>query len=306
MMSRPIVVVVALFLIGAGTMASTQAPPATLRDLAGGRDDVRRLEVPTNEGRFDAITALLRERGVRFEVERFTIEPRGSERRTEGRNVVVTLGSGEGTVVVCAHYDAARLPDGSLSRGAIDNASSSVILVRLAEALGRDVLKKRVKLVFFDMEEVGLVGSTRYLETHGPVGIDAVVNLDINAAGDTVIYGPAHSAINAQLRRAFVESCAARDIPCVGFGTMPPGDDRTFSGAAVPTLSVAILPAVEVHQLWLRIHGGEQSGLASGTVPSTARTIHTADDQSDKVESAAMKRVFDLILHVVRTLAANE
>jgi len=33
------------------------------------------------------------------------------------------------SIVVGAHYDAVRLSDGTLSRGAVDNAASSVILV---------------------------------------------------------------------------------------------------------------------------------------------------------------------------------
>ena len=95
----------------------------------------------SNEARFDALTALLRSRGLTFTVEPFTIEkPVGREPRTEGRNIVVTIGEGPEEVVIGAHYDAVRLADGSLSPGAVDNAASSVMLIRLAEALRTETL----------------------------------------------------------------------------------------------------------------------------------------------------------------------
>src|SRR5262245_23579866 len=114
-----------------------QTLPATAPQAAGLVGDVRRMTAAnTNEARFDALTTMLRNRGLTFAVELFTIEkPLGREPRTEGRNVVVTLGQGPDEVVIGAHYDAARLTDGSLSRGAVDNAASSVMLIRLAEAL---------------------------------------------------------------------------------------------------------------------------------------------------------------------------
>ena len=145
----------------------------------------------SNEARFDALTAMLRGRGLTFAVEPFTIEkPLGREPRTEGRNVVVTLGESAEEVVIGAHYDAVRLADGSLSLGAVDNAASSVMLIRLAEALRAEKLPVRVRVVWFDMEELGLVGSAQYVKQHGADRIGAMLNFDINAYGNTIVYGP--------------------------------------------------------------------------------------------------------------------
>ena len=279
----------------------------------GAVDDVKRLEVDSHDERFDALTALLRERDVPYAVERFTIAQRGAEPRTEGRNVIVTLGQGpsgggaprENTeLIVGAHYDAIRLKDGSLSRGAVDNGASAVILVRLAEALRKQPpVRQRVRLIFFDLEEAGLSGSAKYVEAHGIAGIGNVVNLDINGYGDTVVYGDLQSARNVALRRSLVETCAAKDISCVGLAQMPPGDDRSFSSAGIPAVSMGILPGLEVHQLWLMRQGGKESGLAPGTLPAIFRTIHTSEDRSDKLDPKAMERVFDLVLALVRHLA---
>ena len=117
---------------------------------------------------------------------------------------MVTLGGGSDEVVIGAHYDAARLPDGSLSRGAVDNAASSVMLIRVAEALRGEKLPVRVRLVWFDMEELGLIGSARYVQRTPPIASRAMLNFDINAYGNTVVFGPAELKENAGLRRTFV------------------------------------------------------------------------------------------------------
>jgi Zn-dependent M28 family amino/carboxypeptidase len=273
-------------------IAALQTVPAAAPQAAGLVEDAVRLTAATtNEARFEALTSMLRNRGLTFAVEPFTIEkPIGREPRTEGRNVVVMVGEGTDVMVIGAHYDAVRLADGSLSRGAVDNAASSVMLVRVAEALRAEKLAVRVRIVWFDMEELGLVGSAQYLKQHASERFAAMLNFDINAYGDTILYGPSLTE-NAALRRAFGETCAAEDVACVGFAQMPPGDDRSFVKAGVPAISVGIVPAVEAHQLWLMMNAGPNSGLAQGVVPPILKTIHTPDDTPDKLSEETMSRM---------------
>ena len=285
-------------------LQAASAPPPQATALV---EDARRLTAgATNEARFEALTAMLRSRGLTFTVEPFTIEkPVGREPRTEGRNVVVTLGDGPRDVVIGAHYDAVRLADGSLSRGAIDNAASSVMLISLAETLRAEQLPVRIRVVWFDMEEIGFLGSAEYLKQHATDRIAAMLNFDVNAYGDTIMFGPAGRPESAALRRAFVQTCAAEDIPCVGFAEMPPSDDRSFVRAGVPTLSIAIVPAVDVHQLWLMMNARADSGLAQGMVPAILRTIHTPEDNPDKLSEVAMLRVRRFALSLVRSIARS-
>jgi Peptidase family M28 len=282
-----------------------QTTPATTPQAAGPVEDVGRMAAAaTNEARFDALTTLLRSRGLTFAVEPFTIEkPRGREPRTEGRNVVVTFGDGPEEIVIGAHYDAVRLADGSLSRGAVDNAASSVMLIRVAEALRTETLPVRVKIVWFDMEELGLLGSAHYVKQHSADRIVAMLNFDINAYGNTIVFGPSELKENAALRRKFVETCAAEDIACAGFAQMPPGDDRSFVKAGIPTISIGIIGAVEAHQLWLMMNAGANAGLAQGTMPPIMRTIHTPDDGPDKVSEETVLRMQRFALALVRSVA---
>jgi Zn-dependent M28 family amino/carboxypeptidase len=268
-------------------------------------EGVRKLEsAETNDARFDVLSAMLRERNLTFTVEPFTLEkPLGREPRTEGRNVVVSLGEGTEELVIGAHYDAVRLSDGTLSKGAVDNGASSVVLVRLAEALRVEKLPVRLRIVWFDMEELGLIGSARYVQQHTSDRIVAMLNLDINAYGGTMVFGPSERADNAGLRRAFVQTCAAEDVSCVGFPQMPAGDDRSFVKAGIPAISLGIVSAVEAHQLWLMMNAGANAGLSQGTAPAIMRTIHTAEDTSAKVDAETMARVLRFTLSLVRTVA---
>jgi Zn-dependent M28 family amino/carboxypeptidase len=281
-----------------------QAAPAALP--ADYLADVRRLAASTsNDGRFDVLTALLEERNVPFAVEEFTPDkPDPRDGRARGRNIVVTLGAGAEDIVVGAHYDVVRLKEGMLGQGAVDNGGSSVMLVHLAAALRGERLGARVRLVWFDMEEVGLVGSRRYVEVHKGDRIRAMLNYDINAYGDTVMFAEPPGGESPALRQTMLETCAAERYDCLRFREMPNSDDRSFGRAGIPTLSVAMLPAVEVHQIWLLLNVQKDSGLAPGFAPAILRTIHTAADSIDKVDGASVARVQQLALALVRRLAA--
>jgi Zn-dependent M28 family amino/carboxypeptidase len=279
----------------------TQAPAADPLDV------VRRLAAAnSNEARFDALTAILEARGVPFAVERFTIDkPLRGENRTEGRNIVASFGSGSEPLVVGAHYDAVRLPDGSLSRGAVDNAGSAAVLVEIAAGLKAQPPTGRVTLVWFDMEELGLIGSARYVEAHASDGIAAMINLDVNAYGDTLLFGASGTAENTTIRMAVLETCATKDLGCVAMPQMPPGDERSFVKAGIPSMSLATLPAIEAHQLWLMINAGNASGLAPGTAPAVMSTLHTAADVADKVDPAAVMRMADFTFSLLQQLVAR-
>lgn len=271
---------------------------------AGLVEDARTLtSAPTNEARFDALTALLKARNLPFTVETFTIaKPVGSEPRTEGRNVVVTIGEGAQEVLVGAHYDAARLQDGTLSQGAVDNAASSVILVRLAEALRQKPPAMRVRIVWFDMEELGLLGSAKYVEARGAERPAAMLNFDINGYGDTVLFGP-RLPRNQAVRDALARTCLDLRRECVSFPQMPPGDDRSFTKADVPTVSIGVLPAAEAHQVWL-LMSGKESGLAQGFAPPIMRTIHTAEDTPAKLQAESMTQILQFATALVHAVSA--
>lgn len=290
---------ISTFKPGLGVAPDVEVRP-TLADFLAGRDpalgvatglttDATRLDKPSNAERLGALKSLLRERGLEFEVQPF---------EKEGQNLIVTLGSGESDIVVGAHYDAARLQDGSLSHGMTDNAAGAVVLTRVAEALKSRRLRHRVRVVFFDQEELGLLGSAHYVKSlQGKVA--AAVNVDIAGYGDTLIFGPGRNEGNGEVYGAMWRTCAEKRLSCLELPNFPQGDDRSFQAAKIPNLSLAILPAVEAHQIWLLLNGGKDSGLAEGFLPPILKTIHTPDDTAEKLDAAAMMRMSDAIVNLV-------
>jgi hypothetical protein len=276
--------------------AVSQTPPA-----AGPLPDLARLQRDSNAGRFEALQEILKERGVPFEVQAFDGGPRGGP----GHNLVATFGAGGREIAVGAHYDAVKLKDGTLSRGMVDDGAGVIALVRLAEALRGRTLRHRVRIAFFDEEELCLCGSKAFVAARPPADVAADVNVDIVAYGDTLLFGGGKGEGNAAVDRALQRVCAARRLACLEFATFPTGDDRSFNAAGIPNVSVAFLPAAEAHQLWLLLNGGKDSGLKEGFMPGIFNNIHSPGDLLAKVEPATLDLAAGTLLDLVLELDAT-
>ena len=233
--------------------------------------EAERLAAPSNAERIAALEATLDRRGLTYEAHAFTGAGDPDDPRPVGRNLVLTFGAGLPELIVGAHADAARLDDGSLSHGLVDNAAGVVALLELAETLRDDPPARRVRVVFFDMEEVGLRGSAAFAATLDPARVAAMVNVDIVGYGDAVYFGPDGSdratspdarPDTPRLAQRVQQVCVDQAMVCVGTPRMPPSDDRSFIAAGIPAVSIALLPAAEAHSLWLRSNGGPESGRA--------------------------------------------
>ena len=268
---------------------------------------------PTNEARTQVVVEQVRAAGFEPVVETFA----GGNRQTgemDGRNVVFTLGEGEREILLTAHYDAVRLRDGSMSQGVVDNAASVVGVIEAAKRLRDADLDHRVRVILFDQEELGLIGARMWIEAHGLANVAAVVNSDVAAYGDTMMYGLNNGAQSAAVVRAVREVCAERAMHCVGYPVYPPSDDRAFSGAGlteageagaidrVPTVSLGFQDHVGAHQMWLAFNGGESNGLAEGFVPRVFRLIHSAEDTMAQVDPATVALAGETYAAVVAKL----
>ena len=151
-----------------------------------------RLLQKTNAGRLGQLQAILREQSLAFEIQSVPNESRQSDARTEGHNILLSSAAQSGpAILVGAHFDAAALPDGQLSGGMVDNAASVAVLVHLATALKSQPLRHPVRIVFFDLEEEGLVGSRHFVKSMQKDSVAGMINLDTLQGGDTLFYGPA-------------------------------------------------------------------------------------------------------------------
>lgn len=91
------------------------------------------------------------------------------------------------TVVIGAHYDNAFGLSNSLSHGSYDNGSGVSCLLAIAAAVASSDLPYNVEIVFFGMEEMGMLGSEAYVSKLSEEDIENVlmmINLDSVSCGD--------------------------------------------------------------------------------------------------------------------------
>jgi hypothetical protein len=86
------------------------------------------------------------------------------------------------TVVVGAHYDSVY------TDGAIDNGSGVAAVLETARILSHSKTDADVYFVFFDAEEIGLLGSEAFVDAHDLTNC-MCINVDSIASGDTVYVG---------------------------------------------------------------------------------------------------------------------
>ena len=273
-------------LASAVAVAALLSTPALAQDAEALKAQVGAYVQPSNAERMNVLLGQLRAAGFNPTVE--TFEGGGRAGPMQGSNVVVTIGGGAKEILLTAHYDAVKLRDGTMSQGVIDNAGSVVALIEAAKILRDKPLSHRVRVIFFDQEELGLIGARKWIEAHGVADVAAVVNSDVAAYGDTLMYGQNNGPQSAFVTRATQEVCAERALPCVGFPEYPPSDDRAFSAAGAPVVSLGFQDEVGAHQMWLAFNGGENKGLAEGFVPQVFRVIHSKDDAIEAVEGATI------------------
>ena len=273
-------------LASAVAAAALLSTPAVAQDAEALKAQVGAYVQPSNAERMNVLLGQLRAAGFAPTVE--TFEGGGRAGPMQGSNVVVTIGEGPKEILLTAHYDAVKLRDGTMSQGVIDNAGSVVALIEAAKILRDKPLSHRVRVIFFDQEELGLIGARKWIEAHGVAHVAAVVNSDVAAYGDTLMYGQNNGPQSAFVTRATQELCAERAMQCVGFPEYPPSDDRAFSAAGVPVVSLGFQDQIGAHQMWLAFNGGKENGLAEGFVPQVFRVIHSKDDAIEAVEGATI------------------
>ncbi len=290
-------------LAAAVAAAALLSTPAVAQDAEALKAQVGAYVQPSNAERMNVLVAQLRAAGFDPTVE--TFEGGGRAGPMPGSNVVVTLGEGDRQILLTAHYDAVKLRDGTMSQGVVDNAGSVVALIEAAKILRDKPLTHRVHVIFFDQEELGLVGARKWIEAHGIANVAAVVNADVAAYGDTLMYGQNNGAQSAFVTRAVRELCAERAMQCVGFPVYPPSDDRAFSAAGAPVVSLGFQDEIGAHQMWLAFNGGEDMGLAEGFTPKVFRVIHTKDDAVEAVEGATIATAGAVYAALIQKLDAQ-
>lgn len=286
-------------LVAAAPVMAQDASPVAARIQAG----AEALVLGSNADRLAALRSQLERLGLAYDLHSFE----GGSTRTgpmAGTNVVLTLGEGDRDLVLVAHYDAAFLRDGAFSHGVVDNAGGTLAVVEAAKALQAEAaaMNHRLVVVLTDQEELGLIGARKWLEQAEKARIAAVVNVDVAAYGRTVMFGLNNGEASKGLVKTLRHHCADTDTDCIAFPVYPPSEDRVFSAAGIPVLSLGTQNPIGARQMWLSFNGGEDNGLRQGFVPDVFQNIHSHEDKMDKLKSDEVAAFVDFLTALVRKI----
>ena len=194
-------------------------------------------------------------------------------------------------IVLGAHFDhlgrsgaSALDPDSAeaIRNGADDNASGTAAVMELARLLSRHAPRRSVIFVTFSGEELGLLGSQRFVE-RSPVPIDRVVTMiNFDMVGRlrnqrVIVYG----VETATEMRSLVDSAAlgtGLEVRGVGDG-FGPSDQSSFYARGIPVLHFF----TDLHE-----------------------DYHRSTDDADKVSAAGVGQVVGLAERVVRSIADRD
>jgi len=156
-----------------------------------------------------------------------------------------------------------------------------------------------LEVVFFDLEEEGQLGSRAYLRRVPAGDICAMVNLDICGVGDTILVAP-----QVNLEEGLLGSMVAATLrdgahPARVMEQLPPGDERSFIQAGIPSITVGIVPREDVELLEAYMNEGQQS-TQRARMPSVAETIHNGPrDSIDAIQEPALQTVRHWLLQLM-------
>ena len=218
-----------------------------------------------------AITAQLDALGIAWRTEAFEIDGQ------TGKNLVADLGGKADAplLLIGAHYD--RVDKG---QGATDNASGSATVLALAAALQAKPLQNhRVQVVFWDLEEKGLLGSRAWVASPGREKPALYVNFDVFGWGDTLWMmaptadEPLATLLSAQSKAAGLNFSAGDKYP--------PTDHLAFQKAGWPAVSLSLVGSDEI-DLILQVFSGQKPA----SMPKVMQVIHSARDTVAELDAS--------------------
>ncbi|WP_232663836.1 M28 family metallopeptidase [Pseudonocardia sp. TRM90224] len=239
-----------------------------------------------------------------------TVLLRTTTEEARSRNVIAqtTTGNTAEVVMTGAHLDS--VPEGP---GINDNGSGVAALLTSAQRLGgAPAVTNAVRFGFWGAEEVGLVGSTAYVESvpeaeRGSIAL--YLNFDMVGSPNAAYFvydgddsdkkgegpGPAGSAT---VERALAEALTGAGVPSAGTDFDGRSDYKPFIDAGIPAGGIFTgaesIKTPEEAQRW---------GGAAGTAYD--KCYHQACDKIDNVDRTALDRNTDVVTAVLNRFAQS-
>ncbi|SFB33016.1 aminopeptidase S [Amycolatopsis marina] len=303
-------IVVALALVGAPATASqpqhvlaapdipvanVQAHLAQLQTIAGNNGGNRAHGRPGYKASVDWLKGKLDAAGYRTQVQQF------SRNGATGYNLIADWPGGDESNVVMA---GAHLDSVSAGPGINDNGSGSAGLLEVALTVARNggTPDKHLRFGWWGAEELGLVGSTHYVNTLSSTDrsrLDAYLNFDMIGSPNPgyFVYSSYRQPAGSQaLENLLNEGFRARNVPTEAISIGGRSDHAAFARAGIPiggTFSGAEVRKTSSQAMkW-----GGSAGVAFD------RCYHRSCDTTSNINTTSLDRHTDVIAHAIYTLS---
>lgn len=242
-----------------------------------------------NAGRSDAIERELAAIGMVAERKPFV------SGKHEGVNLLADVGGpADGPLLLLgAHSDKVKAGD-----GATDNASGSAVVLALAQRFKQRPLQRhRVRVAFWDLEELGLLGAKAYV-ADGKEKPALYVNFDVFGWGDALwmqTLDEAHPLVAAS--RAATQNAGLHFSPGDKY---PPTDHLAFQKADWPAVSYSLVGRNEIPRI-LDIFAQKKVD----PPPKVMAVIHSHNDTLAQLDAAEAARGIDAVEAALRAWDAG-
>lgn len=183
-----------------------------------------------------------------------------------------------GVIYIGAHYDSVQW-----GPGANDNASGTAVLLESARLLANESFSPTLTFIAFGSEEIGLGGSSWFTINLPPLEryvARGMINLDCVGWGTSQAIGYVDDSADPLVQKA-VDNAAALNVP-VALERVSRSDHAPFSWIKIPAILLySYTPEAQ----------------------NCGPNYHQATDTAETVDPAAMERVTQILLSIVRDLA---
>lgn len=260
-------------------------------------DYIKKLEYKSNIERLSIIKNILKNKNIKF------IEQRYSYYNLRGTNIIVDTGNLKSNkhLILSAHYDVV-----SGSPGANDDGSGIAILIDVIEKLKRLKIKNKIRIVYFDDEEIGRFGSISYIKKYGLKDLLAVYHLELCGYGDSIGLWPITGINeNSHALKIIEEVLRGKNIYFERVGQLPAfwGDDLSFRNAGFKhALCISVAPKDEKEAIKKFVKSNMFKlifDFYTGRIPKMFKLYHSPEDKSEYLSENALKMVSDVLVNVV-------
>ncbi len=254
-------------------------------------DIVKKLENKTNEERRNIIIKILKNKKIKYTLEEYNYFG------TKGINIITEFGKGKKYSIASAHYDVVFG-----SPGANDDGSAIAVLLKLIDYFRKVKLKNRIKIIFFDDEEIGRLGSLSYIEKYGLRDLIGVYHMELVGMGDSIGLWPITNFNKDSYIIEIIEKIMRKKkIYYEKVGQLPAfyGDDLSFREHG---FKHAVCISVAYKKDKEKIKSFVKSSIPSiilkyylGLVPKMFKLYHSRNDKSIYLNEEAMRMTAEVL-----------